>query len=244
MDLQAHLVAAVEDARPEAARRAGDHLAGEDDGDVVGAAERELVAEYALEPFPAGLGTVEDARVGELELAERDLVAVAALAVLVGEGTRERTLTAAEEGPDVAGLQAGADRRQRLGVGAGAEAVVERLKGKAGLGRLALRPLVPVQAEPDRIGGVAAALPERRAPLAVVDIEVVVVGQGRLAAELEVGMGVRAALAPAPPDACALLGDADQDAAEAPLALGSLEVRTGDLLLRDTLAERTIGIPF
>ena len=189
MDLQAHLVAAVEDARPEAARRAGDHLAGKDDGDVVGAAERELVAEYALEPFPAGLGTVEDARVGELELAERDLVAVAALAVLVGEGTRERTLTAAEEGPDVAGLQAGADRRQRLGVGAGAEAVVERLKGKAGLGGLALRPLVPVQAEPDRIGGVAAALPERRAPLAVVVIEVVVVGQGRLAAELGSGDG-------------------------------------------------------
>ena len=45
---------------------------------MVGAAERELVEEHALEPGPAGGGAVEDARVGELELAQRERVAVAA----------------------------------------------------------------------------------------------------------------------------------------------------------------------
>jgi hypothetical protein len=43
---------------------------------------------------------------------------------------------------------------------------------------------------------------------------------------------VRAALPPAGPDAGSLLGDADQDDAEAALPLGLLEVRPGDLLLR------------
>ncbi len=58
------------------------------------------------------------------------------------------------------------------------------------------------------------------------------VGHRRLAPELEVRMSVGTALAPAPPDAGALLGDADEDAAEASLAGGGLEVGTGDLLLR------------
>ncbi len=62
--LEADLVAAVEDARAEAAGRGGDHRAGEDDGDLVGPPERQLVADRALEPLPTRLRTVEDARVG------------------------------------------------------------------------------------------------------------------------------------------------------------------------------------
>ena len=49
---------------------------------MVGPAERELVTDCLLEPVAACLGPVEDARVGQLELTEGELVAVAAAAVI------------------------------------------------------------------------------------------------------------------------------------------------------------------
>lgn len=49
------------------------------------------------------------------------------------------------------------------------------------------------------------------------------VGQPRLPAELEVWMAARAASPPASPDTSPLLGDPDEDNAEAALALGLLE---------------------
>jgi hypothetical protein len=54
--LQADLVAAADHARPETPRGGGDHLAGKDDGDVVGTAEDELIGEHALEPGTAAAG--------------------------------------------------------------------------------------------------------------------------------------------------------------------------------------------
>jgi len=109
VDLEPGRVVAVEDPGVEATGGGGDDPAGEDDGDALGPAEGELVAERLLEPQPARLRAVEDARVGELELAEGQLVAVAALAVLGGEGRGQDPLPAAEEGPHVAGRQARAD---------------------------------------------------------------------------------------------------------------------------------------
>jgi hypothetical protein len=202
-----------------------------DDGDVVGPAERELVADRALEPLPARLRAVEDARVGQLELAEGELVAVAAGALLLRERAREQMLPAAEEAPDVLVAEPGADRFQRLGVRAGAEAVVERLEAQPGPLGLALRPLVTVQTEPVVVGRRGAGLDEGGAPVGVAEVEVGEVGKARLAGVLEVGVAVRAPLAPAAPGAGLLLGNADHDAAEAALPPGALQVGTGDLLL-------------
>jgi hypothetical protein len=59
---------------PEGAGCAGANLALEDHRDPVGAADIEMVADETFEERPPGLGPVEDAGVGHLELAERELV--------------------------------------------------------------------------------------------------------------------------------------------------------------------------
>jgi hypothetical protein len=143
--LEADLVAAADHARPEAAGGGRDHFPGEDDGDVVRTAERELVAKHALEPGPGGCGWGEDARVGELELAQRELVAVAASEILLPERRGQQRLPATEEGPDVTSREPGADRGQRISISAGAEAVVELREGDPGLLGLALRASWPLR---------------------------------------------------------------------------------------------------
>ena len=75
--------------------------AAEDDRDAVRAAERELVAQRLLEPLAARQRAVEHPGVGELELAEGELVAVAAPAVLGGEGRGQPRQPAAEEALDL-----------------------------------------------------------------------------------------------------------------------------------------------
>jgi hypothetical protein len=232
LDLERDLVAAVADAGLEAARAGRAHGAGEDDRHLVGPGEPELVAGHALEPVAAGLGTVEDARVGELEPAQRQPVAVAAAPVGVCERRRRQPLPATAERPDPARAQPGADRGERVGVSGRAKAVVERRKRAAPLVRLPLRPLVPVEAEPERVGPIAAALPERRPPLALLDREVAVVGQRRPTRELEMGRPGRAAAAPAGPDPRPLLHDADHQATETALTSGRLQARTRDPLPR------------
>jgi hypothetical protein len=91
---------------------------------------------------------------------------------------------------------------------------------------------VTVEVEPDRKRRVGDRLHERRPPVRVDEIEVVVVGKGRLAPELEVGVAVGSARAPAAPDRGTLPGDADQIDAAAALALGARAITARDLLLR------------
>jgi hypothetical protein len=212
-------------------------LAREDDGHLVRTSERELVAQRVLEPRAPGGRAVEDARVGELELAEAERVAVAAAAVLGREGRRQARLPAAEKALHVLRPEACADGGERGGVLARAKAVVERLEGEPRALGLALRPLVAVEADPGGEGRVGARLYEGRAPLAVAHVEVVVVDVDRLAAELEVRVGVAPAPAPAAPRERLLLRDADQDDPEAARALGGLDVAPRHLLLGLALGE-------
>jgi hypothetical protein len=75
--------ATPDDPGAEPAGGAAGDRAVEDELDVVGAPERELVFEHEFKPL-AGLGrALEDAGVGELELADREPVVVAALAILL-----------------------------------------------------------------------------------------------------------------------------------------------------------------
>jgi hypothetical protein len=63
---------------------AGD-AAGEYDGDLVGPAERELIGKRLLKPGAAGGGAVEHTGIGDLKLPERQVIAIAAPAILGGE---------------------------------------------------------------------------------------------------------------------------------------------------------------
>jgi hypothetical protein len=81
VDLDRGLGAAVDHARVEAPGCLAVHAPAEHDGHLVGAPERELVADRLLKPGAPGGGAVEHARIGELELTEAQLVAVAAAAI-------------------------------------------------------------------------------------------------------------------------------------------------------------------
>lgn len=88
MDLDRRLHADVEDLGVKPPWRATVHASGEHDRDPVRAAERELIGDRALKPCSAGGGAVEHARVGDLELTERQLVAIAAVNILGSERAR------------------------------------------------------------------------------------------------------------------------------------------------------------
>ena len=127
--LDLRLGAAMNDAGAEPSRGAGDDLAAERDLHVVGAPERELVGDHQLEPVAARGRLVEHAGVGDLELADRERVAVAAQSILGGERRREQRLPALPEPLDLSLGQRVADLGQRELVIDRAKAVVERLEG-------------------------------------------------------------------------------------------------------------------
>jgi hypothetical protein len=83
---------------------------------VVGASERELIADHQLKPVAALGGSLEHARVRALELANRQRVSVAAQAVIGGERRGQTDLPAMPEPLDVAMREALADPGQRVGV--------------------------------------------------------------------------------------------------------------------------------
>ncbi len=85
----------------------GSCLAGDatvkDDGDLVGASERELVCQRMFKPRAAGGGLVKDAGVGDLKLTERELVTVATLTILPGQRRGQHSLPAIKERADMIG---------------------------------------------------------------------------------------------------------------------------------------------
>lgn len=119
-----------------------------------------------------------------------------------------------------------------LGVFTGAQAVVEGDVGDAGVAEASLQPLVAVEARPDREGGEGGHLDERRPPLFVPQVEVVVVDIHLGPGEGEVRVAVRAAVASATqPGGHLLLGHTDQYDAFTPGCCCGLLVGAGDVLL-------------
>ena len=237
VDLDRWLHAGRDDLGVEASGGLARDAAAEHDRDLVGAPERELIRERALKPGATGGGPVKHVRVGELKLPERQLVAVAAATVLGGKRRRQTRLPARKERPHVCGRKSLADAGQRGLVLAGGEPVVQGGELDPLPGGLLLGPFVAVEVDPDRERRVGDRLDERRPPVGVADVEVVVVREDRLAPVLKVRMPVRAAVAPAPPGRGLLLRDADQHHAVAALLLGALEVLACDLFLDIALGE-------
>src|SRR5215471_15626394 len=100
----------------------------EDEFDLFGAAEIEVLADHLLEEQTTVQRSVEDLGGGELRLQNRDIIAVAGLAVGSREGMRQQPQPFAQQGIDLGGGKPVANRLQALGVGTPQDAVVEGLE--------------------------------------------------------------------------------------------------------------------
>jgi len=125
------------------------HAPRKDQGDLIGAPEVQVVTDHLLEEHPSGEWAVEHLGEGELGLEDRDVVAVAGPAVLPGEGVGQAGEPLASKRVDLVVRQSVTDLLEALLVLTGCEAVVEGLEVDAGMCRLALGPLVAVDALPE-----------------------------------------------------------------------------------------------
>jgi len=121
-----------------------------------------VVPDGLLEELPAAEGAVEDLSPAHLHLADGQPIGEARRVVRGGQRQRQSRQPAGEERLDVRGAQVVADGLQRRGVGGAEEPVVPRREGAASALEVSLDPLVAVQAQLDRVGGVATDLEEGR----------------------------------------------------------------------------------
>ena len=182
----------------------------EDELNLAGAADVQVLADDLLEEGASGHGPVRHLRQCELDLQDRRGVAVAGSTVTPIKRVRQSCQPLAQQAVDLLVVQAIADALQRLGVGTRQHPVVQRLEGDATLAQLALGVLVAVDAQLCVVGEVRAELQEEGAEVLVHAVEVVVVDHGRAVDHPRVG---HAAGRVAPPlgtyDSGLLLGAAD-----------------------------------
>ena len=188
----------------------------EEQADAVRTAEVEILANDSLEEVAALHRLVEDVREAHFELADREAVVIAGGAVGRGHRPGQPMRPAIEEGLHVGRPERVAGRLQRRRVGTVQKAVVETLEAHPLATEVLLHPLVPVEAELDRIRQVRADLEERRAPVAIVHVEVVVVDGDGLAREIEGNLRAGAGSLVRLERAHLLLRHADDDDALAP----------------------------
>ena len=108
------------------ARAAAHQAAVEDQADLIGAADVEVVADDLLEEDPTGHRVVEHLGQGELGLQDRQVVAVARVAIGGGERMRQSGQPLAQQRLDLVGTEPIADRLHRGGIVDGGEPVVQR----------------------------------------------------------------------------------------------------------------------
>src|ERR1700741_481052 len=147
----------------------------EDEFDLLRAAEIEVLADHLLEEQATVQRPVEDLGGGELRLPDRDIVAVAGLAVRSSEGMRQEPQPFAQQCIDLGCGKSVANRLQALGGGTLPDAVVEGLEGNAFLCELTLGVFMPVEAEFGIERKVAAELEKERSKIPIDGIDVIVV---------------------------------------------------------------------
>ena len=162
---------------PVAVVTAPDQRALENQGDLVWAADVEVVPDDLFEEHPSGDRFVEHLRERELGLQDRQLVAVARGPVGRGERMRQDGQPFTQQRVDLLGTQTVADPLQPVHVVDGGETVVQRGEPDTRLGGLALRPMVAVDAQLGVVREVGAELHEEWAEIVVVAIEVEMVDQ-------------------------------------------------------------------
>src|SRR5437879_4288629 len=166
-------------------RGAARHTRGEQQIDAIGTAEVEVIPDEGLKELPTVQRRVEDLGEADLQLPDGEAMTVAGRAIGPGQRPRQSMLPAIEEPLHVARAQPIADALQASGIGTPAEAVVEAFEGEFLTARLLLGPLVRVEAQPNRVRQIAADLDEGWTPLAILQIEVVLIDVHRLAREGE-----------------------------------------------------------
>src|SRR5215467_2637830 len=211
--------------------------AAEDQGDVLGAAQDEMLTDHLLEELTAVERAVKDLGACDLELKDGELVGVARATVQSGEGVGQAVHPAVEVALDVPGAKAAAEPPQGGLVVDRGDAVVERLDVVAGALEVLTEPHVAVEADADRPGGVGAELDEAGSEVAVPDVEVEVLDESAVASGGEAAAATAPSLAWGSEDVGLLLGDADQDHALQPQQGGVGEVGLGDGLLALALHE-------
>jgi len=187
-DVETRLDAVRDDARAIAAGRSGRptrESTWKEQPDPIGAAEVEVVANDGLEEVAALHRTVKDLRETDFELTQGDAVIVAGSSVLRAQRPGQAVGPPVKELLQILGPELITQGLQPGGIGAREEAVVETGERDPGAAQLLFHPLVPVQADLDGIRHIRPNFEERRAPVQILDIEVVMVDGHRLAREVE-----------------------------------------------------------
>jgi hypothetical protein len=152
----------------------------------------QIVTDDRLEEVAPLHGTGKHLRQADVHLLEREPVGVTGGPIDRGQRRGQPRGPAIEERLHVSRSEAIADRLEPRGVGTREEAVVETVKGHVGAPQLLLHPLVAVEAQLDRIGQIRPKLDERRAPLRILDVEVVMIDGHPLPREVEGDATLRA----------------------------------------------------
>jgi hypothetical protein len=163
--------------RPGVAFAAAHQAPVEDQRDLVGSADVEVVADDLLEEDPPGHRFVQHLGQGELGLQDGDVVAVARGPVGRAKRVRQDRQPPAQQRVDLLRSKTVADGLQRRRILDRGEPVIQRLERDAGLGGLALGPLVAVDAQLGVVREIRAELHKERAEIGVEAIEVEVVDQ-------------------------------------------------------------------
>jgi hypothetical protein len=104
----------------------------ENERNLIGSTDIQMVPNDSFKPPVTGLGTMEDAGLRYLELAESQLVPVPGFQVRWGERTRQTEKPPRKETLDLRRPQAIADFLQTNGIGAGTETVIQSLVANPG----------------------------------------------------------------------------------------------------------------
>src|SRR3989442_6255467 len=200
---------------------AAGHPLRKQEADAIGPAEVEVLPDYFFEEVSALHRLVEDMGEADLDLPEREFVLEARGAILRRQRPWQLLGPAVEEALHVLLPRTVADVLHRLGALARQEPVIAALKPHPFPTKLLLDPLMSVQTDLDGIRQVAADLQERRPPLGILDVEVVVVDGHGLARKLEVDSAARTEALTGLERRGFLLRDPDEDD-----PLGALEAGT------------------
>src|SRR5712691_3534562 len=201
---------------------------GKQQADTTGPSQVDVFADDFLEEVSTLGGPIEDLGQADFHLPEREPMLVTGQTIFGTERPRQALRPAVEEALNVLRTELAADLFQPLRLPAGQETVVQCLESEMLSPQLLLHPFVSVQAELDRVRQVGPDLEEGGPPLEVLDVEVVVLHEDRLAREVEEGHMISTTLAglerPRP-----LLRHTDQDDAFATLETHAMSV--GDVVL-------------
>src|SRR5262249_25644713 len=218
------------------------HLAAEDELDLVGSTQVQVVGDQALDQAASATRGIEDQGPRDLDLAHGELPPVAALPLGRAQRGGDDIHPAVEEGLDLLRAEAVTDSLQPSRVAASGEAVGELGEGETfGLGLL-LGPLMAIEPDLCRVREVRAELDEARSELGIPYVEVVDRHPAVGLPEPKANRAGLSGVVVTDRDGLELLGDTDRDHARGTgglvqegahgvdLALVLLELEQGDAL--------------